>query len=150
VASVGVLLGLVLIRFTGWQEIDPIVAFGVAIYITLIAITQVRKALQELADTQLPDSEVQQIWHILEEFDQRYIDAHELRTRKSGRDRHMDFHLTVCKELTVEQSHDLCDDIERRMVDRFPHASVSIHVEPCEHERTECNLTCPVFKAKGK
>jgi cation diffusion facilitator family transporter len=151
VASVGVLAGLALMKVTGWLVIDPLIAFAVALYILVISARQVRRALQELADTQLPEEEIAAIRDLIEEFraDGRMIEAHDLRTRKSGATRHIDFHLVVCGQKTVEESHAICDQIEDRILGTYPRASINIHVEPCENERTGCQRSCPVFLGRA-
>ncbi len=149
VASGGVLAGLLIIHFTGWTIVDPIVAIGVAAYILAISYKQVRRALQELSDTQLPEAEVQEIERILKEFPGRLLEAHELRTRKGGTTRYMDFHLVVCGAMTVSESHLLCDEIEGKLHEKFPTASVTIHVEPCEHHRTRCNEMCKLHAQRS-
>ncbi len=141
VASVGVLIGLVLIKLTGWALIDPLIAFSVAGYILLISLKQVKKALMELSDIQLPEAEIETLRTILSRGG-AMIEAHELRTRKSGATRHIDFHLVVCGQMSVEASHSLCDELEMKITSVFPRASVNIHVEPCEKERTRCHHTC--------
>jgi cation diffusion facilitator family transporter len=146
VASLGILVGLILMRLTGWLIIDSLLAFAVAGYILIVSVKQVKVALQELSDTQLPDEEIQRIWSILKLFRARSIEAHDLRTRKSGATRHIDFHLVVCGHLTVERSHSICDEIESQLLDVFPRASVNIHVEPCEKEKTQCHLKCSVIQ----
>lgn len=138
VASMGVLLGLILIQVTGWHVIDPIIAFAVAGYIFWISIGQVKSAIMELSDRQLPDSEVMKIRDIIEAFGSEMIEAHDLRTRKSGNMRHVDFHLVVCGTMTVDQSHSICDEIERQIVAALPRTCVQIHVEPCEADRISC------------
>ncbi|MDR3608321.1 MAG: cation diffusion facilitator family transporter [Oligoflexia bacterium] len=151
VASVGVFAGLVLLKFTGWLWIDPAIAIVVALYILFVAGTQVKFALDELSDSQLPEAEVREIRKILDGFRDRTIDAHDLRTRKSGSFRHVDFHLVVCGELTVEQSHEICDEIEQAILALYSEALVSIHVEPCRHVRgADCHLTCPIYQKRMK
>ena len=159
VASAGVLVGLVLLRMTGWLVIDSVMAFGVAAYIVFISVQQVKGALLELSDIQLPDDEISTIRRILEEFKIRTVDtgpspvshiieAHDLRTRKSGATRHIDFHLVVCGHMSVDESHSVCDQIEIRIAETLPNTSVNIHVEPCELERTACNQSCPIYKKR--
>lgn len=150
VASIGVLVGLVLLKLTGWLMIDPIMAFAVAGYILLISVKQVVQALQELADAQLPDSEIEEIRKVVSQFEGRTIEAHDIRTRRSGMTRHIDFHLVVCGHMSVHESHAVCDEIELKINERFPNASVNIHVEPCETEHTGCAVDCSVLKGKGK
>jgi cation diffusion facilitator family transporter len=144
IASLGVLLGLILLQVTGWLLIDPILAFIVAGYILVISAKQVRVALLELSDIQLPDHEIQSIQKLMDGFRGKMIEVHDLRTRKSGATRHIDFHLVLCGQMTVEASHSLCDEIESQIVAIFSSASVNIHVEPCEKEKTQCHVKCPI------
>lgn len=143
VASLGILIGLIVMKITNWFLIDPLIAFVVAAYILGLSARQVKGAIEELSDAQLPEREVQQIQSLLNSFQGKMINAHELRTRKSGSTRHIDFHLVVCGELTVDASHALCDQFESRILEVFPQASVNIHVEPCEKELTQCHIFCP-------
>lgn len=151
VASIGVLVGLVLLKLTGWLFLDPIIAFGVAAYILIVSLKQVKTAVLELSDTQLPEGEVHQIRQLLFTGQESMIEAHDLRTRKSGATRHIDFHLVVCGQMTVENSHAVCDQLESKIIQVFPQASVNIHVEPCEKEQTLCHTTCHHFQiSRGK
>ncbi len=150
VASVGILVGLVVLEFTGWLLVDPLIAFAVAIYILVISARQVKVALAELADTQLPLFEVEQIKALVEGCKGPLIEAHDIRTRKSGATRHIDFHLVVCGYMTVDASHSVCDEIEAKIMEVFPRASVNIHVEPCEKERTACQSSCSVEYRRKK
>jgi cation diffusion facilitator family transporter len=144
VASIGVLVGLVLLKLTGWLLIDPIMAFTVAAYILLISLKQVKESILELSDTQLPEVEIAEIRRIIGAFEGRTIEAHDIRTRRSGATRHIDFHLVVCGYMSVHESHSVCDEIELKINDRFPGASVNIHVEPCETENTGCAPDCAI------
>ncbi len=150
VASAGVLAGLILMKLTGWHLIDPIIATCVAAYIFAISVGQVKRALLELADTGLPEHEVRDIQSVLGRHREKALEMHELRTRKSGADRHVDFHMVVCGHQTVQESHTLCDQIESDIQTLFPRASVNIHVEPCEHEGVNCLENCPYRDESGK
>jgi cation diffusion facilitator family transporter len=148
IASVGILVGLVLLRLTGWLIIDPIMAFLVAGYILMISAQQVKEALLELSDRQLPDSEISEINELIARFQGRMIEAHDIRTRKSGSTRHIDFHLVVCGQLSVDESHQICDEIEAEIISHFSGSSITIHVEPCEYLKTECRGTCAIYQAR--
>lgn len=150
VASLGVLLGLVVMKITGWYRVDSLIAFSIAIYILWISARQVLESLRELADRQLPEVEVNRVESILREFQCEHsdfvIESHDLRTRKSGSSRQMDFHLLLCGEMSVNHSHQLCDEAEARLQKAFPTADVTIHVEPCEHAQAGCTKQCPYKK----
>ena len=145
VASLGVLVGLVLIKLTGWLIIDPLMAFAVAGYIIVISARQVYAALYELSDGQLPDSEVSRIKELLLGYQGSMLEIHDLRTRRSGSHRHIDFHLVVCGNMSVDESHAVCDSIEEKIGGVYPNSTVQIHVEPCEAERSNCaEIDCHV------
>jgi cation diffusion facilitator family transporter len=145
VASIGVLVGLILIKLTGVIQIDACVAFAVAAYIAWISFGQLSQSFQELLDRQLPEDEVQLIKQTVEKFKGRWLEFHDLRTRKSGPVRHMDFHLILCGLASVNESHRLCDEIEAELKKQFHYVSVHIHVEPCSqaHRDTKhCTEFC--------
>lgn len=150
VASGGVLIGLVLIKLTGWLWIDPFVAFSVAAYIVFISAQQVKEAISELTESQLPENEIQEIKQVILNADQDMIEAHDLRTRKSGSTRHVDFHMVVCGQMSVKKSHEVCDKVENEINQKFPSASINIHVEPCEHAKPDCDKNCPILPKKNK
>ncbi|MEO5971642.1 MAG: cation transporter dimerization domain-containing protein, partial [Bdellovibrionia bacterium] len=101
---------------------------------------------------QLPAQELEKITALVDGYEGPHIiETHDLRTRKSGATRHIDFHLVVCGHMTVDASHSVCDDLEVKISEVFPRASVNIHVEPCEKGRAECQPNCPVeFRRKKK
>jgi cation diffusion facilitator family transporter len=145
-ASVAILIGLVVIKMTGWLMVDAVLAFAVAAYILVVSARQVRKAILELLDAQLPANEIEEIKTLLRSFEEDLIEAHDIRTRKSGATRHIDFHLVCCGTMTVNESHAVCDLIEGKILEKFPAASVNIHVEPCEPEKTGCRVRCPYYR----
>ncbi|MCM2277454.1 MAG: cation diffusion facilitator family transporter [Oligoflexia bacterium] len=151
VASGGVLAGLILMHFTGWTILDPLLGLAVAIYIVVITVEQIKSALLELSDVQLPPEELARIRAIVDNFKScRVLGAHDVRTRRSGVTRHIDFHLVVCGSMSVDQSHAVCDQVEAKLLAEFPTASVNIHVEPCEVERSLCESGCPLVGDCGK
>lgn len=128
--SLGVFFGLLLIKLTGIQIIDPIAALVVALLIVKAAYDLTRKAFRPLLDTALEDYHVEKVQYILAEYDYQYIEYHDLRTRRSGREAHIDLHLVIDSDTSVQQAHDLCDSIEERILEQIPYSSVLIHVEP--------------------
>jgi cation diffusion facilitator family transporter len=142
VSSLAVLIGLILIYFTQWTWIDPVMAFGVGAYVAKIGFQSVKKSLGELVDEQLPIEEREQISKILGEFIGKIIKVEGLRTRRSGVVRYMDFNLIVCGHMSVQESHDICNAVEARLEEEFSHASVTIHVEPCADVKPKCDVNC--------
>jgi cation diffusion facilitator family transporter len=64
--SVGVMVGLVLIRLTHWEILDPIIAIVVAGLILKASLDLTLKSIADLADHQLPESETSSIRAIID------------------------------------------------------------------------------------
>jgi cation diffusion facilitator family transporter len=128
--SLGVFIGLLLIKITGLHIIDPIAAILVALLIIKAAYDLTRKAFMPLLDTALEEHYIEAVQYVLEQHNYSYLEYHDLRTRRSGREAHIDLHLVIDANTSVQEAHDLCDSIEKSICDRIPFSSVLIHVEP--------------------
>ncbi|AET66616.1 cation diffusion facilitator family transporter [Desulfosporosinus orientis DSM 765] len=147
VTSGGVLLGLLMIKLTGWTIIDPIIAFGVALMIIRAAIDLTKKAFAPLVDVSLPDEEREIIAEVLHLHSDEFVEFHKLRTRKAGAERHVDLHLVVAKFTPLVDVHELCDRIENEINEKLSVTHVLIHAEPCSSRDEECPVddkTAPV------
>ena len=128
--SAGVGISLAVIYFTGWHFLDPIAAIVVASYILKEAFEILIEAFNPLADMALPDEEVSVIRTTIKNNLSNNVDYHMLRTRKAGSNREVDFHLEVPGNMSVSESHKLCDQIENDLQNKLPNLKVTIHVEP--------------------
>lgn len=128
--SLGVFIGLLLIKITGYRIIDPIAAILVAILIIKAAYELTSKAFMPLLDTALDNGKMEIVESILKEYSSDYFSYHKLRTRKAGRESHIDLHMLVEPEQSIRKAHDLCDAIEERIKEQIPYSTVLIHVEP--------------------
>ena len=138
--SAGVFVGLLLIRLTGWHVFDPIIALFVAVLILKAAYDLIKKAFFPLIDVSLPESEKKIITDILAQHADKFVEFHELRTRKAGAERFVDLHLVVPRNLSIAEVHDLCDVIEQEINAQLKETRVLIHAEPCSVENTVCPL----------
>jgi len=140
--SLGVLVGLALVRATGVEVLDPLVALAVAGLILRTAYRLVGRAYRDLIDTRLPEAEEATIRESIEEHMGEMVGFHDLRTRKSGRERYIDLHLVVARHVSVEEAHRLADHLEEDIMSRLPHSSVTIHIEPCNYVPGQCPVRC--------
>lgn len=131
--SMGVFLGLGLIKLTGWAFLDPIIAMVVAILIMKVAYDLTREAGKPLVDSRLPGHEIERVTAILHSETQ-IIGFHKLRTRKAGPHRHIDVHIIVPEDLTVKEAHDVAEQLEHKIRNEFGGAQVVTHVEPDTEE----------------
>lgn len=130
--SLGVGVGLLLLKLTGIYLLDPIVALLVALLIIKESWELCNNAFHPLLDKRLADEEEDRIKGVLAKYQAEIIDYHQLRTRKAGSTRHIDFHLTVYEDLSVRESHDLCERIEDDIEAVLKNSIVHIHIEPAE------------------
>jgi cation diffusion facilitator family transporter len=137
-----VLVGLAIVRFTGINIIDPILAIGVAIYILKIAIDTIRKPVSGLLDETLPSSQQAVIEECLRKHSREVSGFHALRTRRAGNQSYIDLHLVMAKDIRLERAHQICDRIEFEIRSTLHEASVTIHAEPCDNECEQCAAIC--------
>jgi cation diffusion facilitator family transporter len=132
----GILVGLVLLRFTGLAVFDPLIAVGVGLLILRAAYGIVIRSVQDLMDAALPDAEQREIERIIRQH--RFVTAlHSLRTRRSGSQRQIDFSVIACRHLALGEAHDLVDHIEKELEHALQSAHVVVHAEPCAPECTQ-------------
>ncbi len=138
--SMGVFIGLLIVTQTGISIFDPLVAIIIALYIAYEGIMISKKSIHGLMDVRLPDREEHLIRGVLDRHREELKNYHDLRTRKSGSERHVDFHAVLCKNSDIGSIHDLMDKIEDDLQKIFPDTKVLIHPEPCDHHDDE---KCP-------
>ncbi len=142
-SAAAVLAGLIAVRITGLGIIDAVLAGLVALFILKVAYDVLRRSFGGLVDTRLPEDEEQRIRDaITEHYGREVVSFHQLRTRKAGSHRYIDLHLVMPKHVTVEEAHNMCDHLEKDIEEKLVHTDVTIHVEPCDDDCDNCDLTC--------
>jgi cation diffusion facilitator family transporter len=132
-SSLGVFVGLLLVRLTGRGLFDPLTGLVVSLLIVRTAWKLMQEALHPLMDARLPNEEEAAIRGVLDE-DPRVLGYHKLRTRKSGSQRHADVHVQVNDHCTLVEAHDLTEELEDRIREALPAIYINIHTEPYEAE----------------
>ncbi len=141
--SLGVFAGLILITLTGNPIFDPLFALGVAVVIMKAAYDLTRRSLADLIDHSIPETDEKRIREIICEHSSIYAGFHDLKTRRSGPEIFIEFHLVVPGDISVTRSHDLTDHLESDLNTEYPRATITIHVEPCsEGKCTRCGSFC--------
>lgn len=132
--SVGVLGGVGAVWLTGWHWLDPLVAIGVALNITLTAYQLIRRSVEGLMDAALPDAERQQIETVLDGYRQKGIQFHALLTRQGAARRFVSLHVLVPGAMSVHDAHHIAEDIEADVRRAVGDAFVITHLEPNDDE----------------
>lgn len=148
--SLGVFIGLILIRLTGITLFDPIFAIGVAIIIMKAAYDLTVRSFADLIDHSIPAADEERIRKIICDHASEYAGFHDLRTRRSGPEIFIEFHLVVPGTTSVIQSHDLTDHLESDLKTEYSRANVTIHVEPCNEGCTRCGSFCTFYQKRDR
>lgn len=131
--SVGLVAGLaILLVAPEYRILDPLIAALMAVNIVFTGIGLLKRSVGGLMDDALPEPELEIIASAIRKHQDEDATFHELRTRKSGPRRFIDFHLLVPGDMTVHAAHDLCCVIEEEIESRLAQSEVTIHVEPLE------------------
>ena len=123
--SAGVLIGVGLVALTGWDRLDPTVAMLVGVNILVTGFSLVRRSSAGLMDASLPAADQAAVDAVLNRHRSDVITFHAVRTRAAGRYRFVSLHLLVPGDWTVQQGHDLAEQVEAEIVEALPDASVT-------------------------
>lgn len=139
----GVLVGVGLVEITGWLLLDPIVAIAVAINIAWTGIRLLLQTGHGVLDRAVPLEDRDAIDQILSGYKDRQIEFHDVRTRLAGRHRFVSMHVLVPGDWTVQRGHELCEDIEDKIVALLPDTTVFTHLEPVEDPASHADRDLP-------
>ncbi|MFC1944427.1 cation diffusion facilitator family transporter [Chloroflexota bacterium] len=141
-SALAVLLGLLVVRLTGANDIDSAIAIAVSMYILTVGYRVTTRSLAGLLDASILTQQETAIKACLEAHGDQVAGYHRLRTRRSGSERHIDFHLVMDAEISLEEAHAICDRIEAELEQRLPRSDIIIHCEPCDGECGRCLAIC--------
>ena len=149
--SLGLILGLGIVLFTGLMWVDSLVAIGFGAYIAFVGIKEIRKSVAGIMD----EADFDLLEKLISDIDSRrnenWIDLHNFRAQRFGKGIHIDCHLTLPNYFTVEEAHAEIDSVEHIVSDNYPESvEMFIHADPCIP--TSCRIcskkSCPVRKTE--
>lgn len=128
-SNVIALVGIGASAWLGFNSLDAWAALAVAALLLWGAVSVFREASGQLMDHELSDEARAWIVRLMTE-DPRLTDVHQLRTRASGPYVHMQMHVDLDPELTLEAAHQVIVAAEKRVLAAFPAADIIIHADP--------------------
>ena len=152
-STLGLVLGLLLLYFTGLVWIDILISLVMGVYIVYNGYTLIRRSVGGLMD-ESDEAAVKEVVHILQSNRRDvWIDIHNLRVQRYGPEMHIDCHLTLPNYFDLHRVHD-----EVSAVDKLVNAHTQmptelfIHADPCIPECCPyCKVQeCPIRSAKQK
>ncbi|HQG45953.1 MAG TPA: cation diffusion facilitator family transporter [bacterium] len=128
--SAGVLAAITAVALTGWVRLDPIIALIVAANIIWTGIQLLRRSALGLMDTALAESEQALVRQILDSYADKEVQYHALWTREAGARKFVSVHILVPALWTVQQGHQLLEEMDRRIREAVPGIYIFTHLEP--------------------
>jgi ferrous-iron efflux pump FieF len=124
-----VIVALVLEQALHLAGADALFGIAIALWLAWGAYRASSEAIAQLMDEEWPENERQQFLAAAGAYPELQ-GLHDLRTRKSGTLRFVQFHVWVPAEWTVQEAHDRLDAVEEELQRRFPGTEILIHVDP--------------------
>ncbi len=130
-----ILFSLLVVYLTGWSVIDAIFGFGIGVYIIYSAYEIIQEGIFILLDHAIDEEVVQNIAKIIEEHPQ-VNSYHWLKTRTDGTHNFVEFHLVLEPEMTLQEAHDISDEIEEQIkqLDDKKTWVITPHYDPYDDE----------------
>lgn len=147
VTSVGVLVGLGLVSWTGIKWIDPVCAIIVACLLAFTGYKLVRESLGGLLDEE-NDEIIRAILGLIgRDRPSGIIQVHHLRVMRAGHYHHIDAHAVVPEYWDVREAHTYTDAFEEALMQQYPYdGELHLHLDPCR--RAYCRycdvIECPI------
>ena len=130
--SAGAIAGVFTATLTGRDWIDPVVGMLIAAHILWAGLSLVRRSMLGLMDTALPESAQRVVREILASHERGGVQFHALRSRQAGARQFISFHVLVPGNWTVQQGHNLLEEIEEQIHAELPTSTIFTHLEPIE------------------
>ena len=128
-SSLGVLIGLILIKITGLAILDPIIAIVVALIILKTGFSISKETMNNLLDGSLPAGDIEEIENILRH--NTVIKGYKnIKGRKSGQYKEIELTLLFNPDMKILCCHNVCDQIENDIKNKLGNVSINIHSEP--------------------
>lgn len=130
-SSLGIILGLIAVKVTGLNILDPIIAIFVAAIILKTGIKLTKQSSNNLLDGSLPKEDKGKIDEALKSFGAHgVIGAKQIRTSKSGSKRLIQMTIFLPSGMTLLEAHNICDEIETQIRKNLKNCDIIIHAEP--------------------
>jgi cation diffusion facilitator family transporter len=133
--SVGLVIGLLLIYFTGLNYLDSILSISIGVFIIYSGYKLVRRSVSGLMDESDFDTSDEIIAILNTHRKESWIDMHNLRTQRYGPDIHIDCHITLPYYFDLNKVHEEVSEVDK-LVNYMANSRTEffIHADPCMPE----------------
>lgn len=130
--NLAVIAALVLDQYAGILGADPLFGIGIAVWLLWGAWGNATRSVDHLMDREWPEEKRRELVEIAARHPE-LASLHDLRTRTSGSQDFVQFHVDMPGDMTVEDAHDIIERVEADMMEHFPRMELLIHIDPEGH-----------------
>lgn len=134
VAYAGVLLALILVSITGWVIWDLVIAMVMVGYIFWEALKILKRAGGDLLDRGLSKKELAELRKLILNHHRSIVGVHNLRSRFSGNQLFLDFHIVIRGEGDFVRAHEMTESLIAKIKEQRPQSDITVHFDPEESE----------------
>lgn len=127
-----VILALVLDIYFHLHGADAAFGLAIGLWLGWNAWSTASNAINQLMDREWPVDKVEHFLKVASRHPE-LRGIHDLRTRTSGTDDFVQFHMWVDPKMTIAQAHEVMDEIEAKLLIEFPGIEILIHPDPEGH-----------------
>lgn len=127
--NISIIAALVLADMTGYTVFDPLFAFFIAMFMMRAAYDIGKESFDVLLDAEIAPEDRAKIIAIASSHPKVQA-VHDMRTRHNGQRIFIELHAEIDGAMSLKDSHDVTEDVERMIYDAFPNAEIIIHQEP--------------------
>ncbi|MFM6931220.1 MAG: cation diffusion facilitator family transporter [Novosphingobium sp.] len=133
--NLAVIGALVLDQYAGISGSDPVFGLAIALWLGWGAWKASQEAITQLMDREWPEDKRKRFIEVMARHPE-LRGVHDLRTRTSGNQDFVQFHVWVDPDMTIQQAHRVMDEIEIKLLAEFPGVEILIHPDPEGHVDT--------------
>lgn len=126
----GVIAALALYKLTGQSFWDPVMSLLIVCYLAWGVSLIFRNSVSELLDEQLAEPIPTVIGQVIRNHDKRILNFHELRTRKVGETKFIEFHIELGGVKGFEEAHNITESLIARLKEHYPDSVITVHTDP--------------------
>lgn len=126
----GVILALILVKWTQFIIWDLLVSIAVALYIFRTSFRILRHSIDELLDRSLPPVSKEEIESIIKNYHPSIVGLHNFRSRRVGEKIFLDFHIEIRGEENFKRAHDMTEALIEQIQKHYPGSDITVHFDP--------------------
>jgi ferrous-iron efflux pump FieF len=124
-----VIVALALESYAGIAGADAVFGIAIGLWLLFGAWRASVDAIDQLMDKEWPEEKRRRFVEVAGRHPE-LIGLHDLRTRTSGAKDFVQFHIWMDPHMTILESHDVVERLEKELAQEFPGTEVLIHVDP--------------------